>query len=98
MSIPNRVDSGFKVNKETGIGSWGRGYGMAPAKSRNKKHPSVEDIDWRQLSSDECQRLWSVGTKSGKAQALRSIISDRRESMGDSFNQWHKELLKGWKK
>lgn len=89
---------GKKINT-TGIGSWGRGYGMGPAKSRNKKHPTVEDIDWRQLNEAECYRLYHVGTKSGKAQALKAIISDRREMMVKPvFDEWYKELIKEWKR
>ncbi|MEG0207085.1 hypothetical protein [Citrobacter sp.] len=94
-----QVDSGYIKENETGIGNWGRGYGDAPPKSKNKKNPTVYDIDWRQLDSEECQRLWYLGTKSGKAQALKSIIAARREVMTKSnFQMWYHQLCNGWNK
>lgn len=94
-----QVNSGFNRTNETGIAHWGNGYGEGLKKSKNKKNPTVYDIDWRQLDSEECQRLWYLGTKSGKAQALKSIIAARRETMPKAeFQLWHDNLCNGWDK
>lgn len=59
---------------------------------KNKRKPTVDDINWRALNMDECQRLFNIGTRSGKSQALKDIITRRAMTMGEEYKEWRKNL------
>lgn len=45
---------------------------------KNKKRPTINDINWRALNSNECERLFYA---TAKGQVLKTIIDKRQESM-----------------
>lgn len=66
------------------------GLGHPSYRPKNKRRPTYEEIDWRQLTAEECFDLYNCGTDNVRAQKLKLIIERRKQFMHSmDFNPWY---------
>lgn len=66
------------------------GLGHPAYRPKNKVRPTPEEIDWRQLTADECWSLYNSGSLNVQKMKLKTIIDRRKQFMHSiDFNPWY---------